>query len=145
MAFSYSLAEWFLLSGLLSRPIHLSFDSDALQMHKVWSAGVSYCGNNLLEAGTPALGSSHPTTKASCQVLPGGLVKIPHILRTYFLDILLPLCHIQLILKQVLITILSKFLANCLKAYSSLLARQFIITGTFIFSNSALSGPPAYE
>jgi len=32
------------------------------------------------KAGTPVLGSPHPTTKASCQVLPGGLEKIPHIL-----------------------------------------------------------------
>jgi hypothetical protein len=32
------------------------------------------------EAGTPVLGSPYPTTKASCQVLPAGLEKIPHIL-----------------------------------------------------------------
>jgi len=37
------------------------------------------------EAGTPVLGSPYPTTKASCQVLPGDLEKIPHILGTFFL------------------------------------------------------------
>ena len=42
-------------------------------------------------SGTPVLGSPYPTTKASCQVLPGGLEKIPHILGILFLDILLPL------------------------------------------------------
>jgi hypothetical protein len=59
------------------------------------------------EAGTPVLGSPYPTTKASCQVLPGGLEKIPHILGIFFgdffLDILLPLLYFRLILKQVLI------------------------------------------
>ena len=55
------------------------------------------------EAGTPVLGSPYPTTKASCQVLPGGLEKIPHILGICFLDILLPLLYFRLILKQVLI------------------------------------------
>jgi hypothetical protein len=55
------------------------------------------------EAGTPVLGSPYPTTKASCQVLPGGLEKIPHILEIFFFDILLPLLYIRLILKQVLI------------------------------------------
>jgi len=55
------------------------------------------------EAGTPVLGSPYPTTKASCQVLPGGLEKIPHILGIFFLDVLLPLSYIQLIPKQVLI------------------------------------------
>ena len=57
------------------------------------------------EAGTPVLGSPYPTTKASCQVLPGGLEKIPHISWIFFLDldILLPLFYIRLILKQVLI------------------------------------------
>ena len=55
------------------------------------------------KAGTPVLGSPYPTTKASCQVLPGGLEKITHILGIFFLDILLPLFYIRLILKQVLI------------------------------------------
>jgi len=55
------------------------------------------------EAGTPVLGSPYPTTKASCQVLPGGLEKKPHILGTFFLDILLPLLYFRLSLKQVLI------------------------------------------
>ena len=55
------------------------------------------------EAGTPVLGSPYPTTKASCQVLPGGLEKIPHILGIFFLDLLLPLFYIRLTLNQVLI------------------------------------------
>ena len=54
-------------------------------------------------AGTPVLGTPYPTTKVSCQVLPGGLEKIPHILGIFPLDILLPLLYIRLILKQVLI------------------------------------------
>jgi hypothetical protein len=37
------------------------------------------------EPGTPVLGSPYPTTKASCQVLPGGLEKIPHTLGIFFL------------------------------------------------------------
>jgi len=37
------------------------------------------------KAGTPVLGSPYPTTRASCQVLPGGLD-----MWFYFLDILLP-------------------------------------------------------
>ena len=55
------------------------------------------------EAGTPILGSPYPTTKASCQVLPGGLEKAPHILGICFLDILLSLFYIRLILNEVLI------------------------------------------
>jgi hypothetical protein len=55
-----------------------------------------------MEAGTPVLSSPYPTTKASCQFLPGGLEKIPHILGSFF-EILLPLCYIRLTLKQVLI------------------------------------------
>jgi len=47
----------------------------------------------------PSLGSPYPITKASCQVLPGGLEKIPYILGIFFLDILLPLPYIQLIPK----------------------------------------------
>ena len=37
------------------------------------------------KAGTPVLGSPYPATKASCQVLPGGLEKKPHLLG-FFLD-----------------------------------------------------------
>ncbi len=37
------------------------------------------------EAGTHVLGSPYLTTKASRQVLPGGLGKIPHILGIFFL------------------------------------------------------------
>jgi hypothetical protein len=46
------------------------------------------------EAGTPVLGSPYPTTKASYQVLPGGLEKKTYILGIFFLDILLPLSYI---------------------------------------------------
>jgi len=44
------------------------------------------------EAGTSVLGSPYPTTKASCQVLPGGLEKIPHILGIFFLTYYFPFC-----------------------------------------------------
>jgi hypothetical protein len=46
---------------------------------------------NLLakEPGTPVLVSPYPTKKASCQVISGGLEKIPHILGILFLEILL--------------------------------------------------------
>jgi hypothetical protein len=44
-----------------------------------------------------------PLQKLPVRFSPGGLVKTPHILLFFFLDILLPLFYIRLILKQVLI------------------------------------------